>query len=254
MLSYVGEEDLLAYYYLNFDETTRQHVIDVEDPACNFLHVGEGLWQEFVISPAYRRKKEADQVSYMWDRLLQITSQNALNGTLTGNGGVFEGKSAIHEMAKEPRFSRRALADAMNAAIINFPEATEGNIRNLSFMPSFFESTGYVFLQVRFQHGHSYEGEGRKARFRMLQIACAAAKNRMSHLTKVVGIAIDAPKFAGDHNSEDFVLLICDDWPDRVRDFYEGQNGELRFFKTDTLKQQRRNVQDFPDAPATPTP
>jgi hypothetical protein len=107
MLSYVGEEDLLAYYYLNFDETAREHVINVQDPACNFLHVGEGLWQNFLTSPAYRRKKQADQISYMWDRLLQITSQNALNGTLTGEDAVFAGKSAIYEMAKEPRFSRR---------------------------------------------------------------------------------------------------------------------------------------------------
>jgi hypothetical protein len=203
-----------------------------------------------VSSPVYRRKKQADQISYMWDRLLQSTSQNALNGTLTGSGGVFEGKSAIHEMAKEPRFSRRGLAEAMHAAIVNFPE-TQGDARNLCFMPSFFESTGYVFLQVRFQRGPSYEGECRKMRFRMLEIACAAAKNRMPHLTKVIGIAIDAPKFAGHHNSEDFALLNCEDWPDHVRDFYEDENRELRFFKTDALKEQRRKIQNFPDAPAT---
>lgn len=252
MLSYVGEEDLLAYYYLNFDETARRHVINVEDPVCNLLHVGEGLWQSFVKSSAYRRKKQADRVSYMWDRLLQVTSQNALDGKLTSNGGVFEGKSAIHEMAKEPRFSRRAFAEAMRMAITNFPDTTQVMARNLSFMPSFFESTGYVFLQVRFLHHPSYEGEARKTRSYMLEIACAAAKNRMPHLTKVVGIAIDAPKFAGVHNSEDFVLLNCEDWPDDVRDFYEEQNRELRFFKTDSLKEQRRKVQNFPDPPATP--
>ena len=149
--------------------------------------------------------------------------------------GNFRGESAIDEMAKEPRFLRRGLAEAMHAAIVNFPE-TEGDARNLSFMPSFFELTGYVFLQVRFQRGPSYGGECRKMRFRMLEIACAAAKDRMPHLTKVIGIAIDAPKFAGHHNSEDFALLNCEDWPDHVRDFYEDQNRELRFFKTDALK------------------
>jgi hypothetical protein len=253
MLSYAGEEDLLAYYYRNFDEAARQHVIDVGNPACNLLHVGEGLWQTFVISSVYRRKHETDQISYMWDRLLQVTSQNALSGTLTGDGGVFEGKSAIHEMAKEPRFSRRALAEMMHAAIMNFPKTTEGSVRNLSFMPSFFESTGYVFLQVRFLRGPSYEGKERNLRRRMLEIACAAAKNHVPHLTKVVGIAIDAPQFAGGRNSEDFVLLNCEDWPDHVRDLYEEENRELRFFRTDTLKEQRRTVQNFPDPVAKPT-
>jgi hypothetical protein len=121
-------------------------------------------------------------------------------------------------------------------------------------MPSFFESTGYVFLQVRLHQGPSYEGEGRRVRSHMLEIACAAAKIRMPHLTKVVGIAIDAPKFAGNHNSEDFALLNCKDWPDHVRDFYEQQNRDLRFFRTDALTEQRRKVQNFPDPPTTPTP
>ena len=63
MLSYVGEEDLVAYYYLRFDEAAYRHVIDVDDPTCDFLHVGEGLWQDFASSPVYRRKKELDRPS-----------------------------------------------------------------------------------------------------------------------------------------------------------------------------------------------
>jgi hypothetical protein len=43
LLSYAGEEDLLALLP-EFDEAARQHVIDVEDEACNVMHVGEGLW------------------------------------------------------------------------------------------------------------------------------------------------------------------------------------------------------------------
>ena len=92
----------------------------------------------------------------------------------------------------------------MGQAIANFPETGCRSARNLSFMPSFFKETGYVFLQVHFEQGPSYEGHGRKVRFHMLEVACAAAKNRMPDLKKVVGIAIDAPKLAGKRNSEDF--------------------------------------------------
>ena len=152
--------------------------------------VGEGEWGEFFKSKAYRVKKEADKISYMWDRLLQRTTQNALDGKLYGDGGIFDGNSAVYEMAKEPRFSRRGLSHAMSEAIENFPDTQGNTVRNLSFMPSYFPDTAYVFLQVQFADGPSYTGESRNLRFTLLKIACGVAKNKNPHLKKVVGIAM----------------------------------------------------------------
>jgi hypothetical protein len=185
-LVYAGEEDLLADYYSNFDSKMKQHFIGTHDTQYTGVVIEEGKWQDFIKSDPYERKKLADRVSYLWDDLLQRTTQNALDGTLLGDGGIYESQSAIFEMAKEPRFSRRVLAEAMQKAIQGFPEHGGGITRNLSFMPSFYKQTGYVFLQIRHPSIEDYDGAYRPKRQAMLKIACGVAKNKFPHLTKIV--------------------------------------------------------------------
>jgi uncharacterized protein YecA (UPF0149 family) len=79
----------------------------------------------------------------------------------------------------------------------------------------------------------------------MLEFACGAAKLKFSHLKKVIGIAIDAPKFSR-INSEDFIVLDCENWSQEHQDYYEKANKELRFFQTSALKEHRMHVTEFP--------
>jgi uncharacterized protein YecA (UPF0149 family) len=81
----------------------------------------------------------------------------------------------------------------------------------------------------------------------MLEFACGAAKLKFPNLQKVIGIAIDAPKYFR-RNSEDFILLNCGEWTDEDQAFYEEVNKELRFFQTDALKERRMRVTEFPRA------
>ncbi len=242
---YAGEEDLLAHYYGNFDEQTKSHFIGSRDKTYDCILVPEGEWQAFVSSEPYQRKKIADKDSYLWDELLQRTSQNALDGTLLGDGGVFKSQSAIFEMAKEPRFVRRELAKAMLRAITNFPDSAQAITRHLSFMPSFYKTTGYVFLQVRYKGNDHYDTVYRPKRRAILTIACGVAKNKFPHFSKIVGIGIDAPKFS-ETNSEDFLLLKCDTWPDEQRQFYDDQNKGFKFFESPSLKAEIRTATNFP--------
>ena len=112
-LIYCGEEDLLAHYFLNFDVSENRHFIGTNDRDINCLMIGEGEWKGFIEAQVYKRKKDADRPSYLWDRILQKTTKNALDGKLLGRASFLRGQSAMHEMAKEPRFSRRALATSM---------------------------------------------------------------------------------------------------------------------------------------------
>lgn len=219
-LLYCGEEDLLGHYLFNFDEATKTHFIGTKDRSINAVLIGEGEWQDFIKLDLYQRKKSADRISYLWDELIQKTAQNALDGTLLGNADLLRGKSAIHEMAKEPRFMRRALADKMLEAMRNFPETPQPLMRNLSFMPSFYPDKGYVFLQLKAEDVAENEAEHRQVRQAMLEIACGAAKNKFPQLKTVIGIAIDAPKFVR-RNSEDFILLDCENWTDADRQHFE---------------------------------
>lgn len=70
LLTYCGEEDLLANYFRNFDKQTKEHFIGTPDKSITALMIGEGEWQSFIESGPYRRKKEADKISYVWDVLL----------------------------------------------------------------------------------------------------------------------------------------------------------------------------------------
>jgi SEC-C motif len=246
-LNYCGEEDLLAHYFLNFDPESKSYMIGVKEESYNYVMIGEGQWRDFVNSDAYHRRKADNRLSYTWDTLIQKTGQNALMGTLSGNSDVFRGKSAIHEMAKEPRLSRRALSEMMLKSIENFPDNAKGPVRSVSYMPSYYPGVGYVFLQMFHEDPGDYETAYRPIRRSMLEFACAAAKLKFSHLKRVIGIAIDAPKYSW-INSEDFVLLNCESWSKEQQRYYEEANRELRFFQTSALKEQRMHLTEFPTA------
>lgn len=230
-LMYCGEEDLLAHYFLNYDETEKRHRIGPAGEGFNSLYIGEGEWKDFQESETYKATKEANEISYMWDSLLQLTSANALDGKLLGISPLEHGRSAIHEMAKEPRFSRRALAVGMYRAISNFPDNVGDIGRNLSLMPSFYPEKRYVFLQLKVPDELRNADDYRAKRQYMLEIACGAAKNAFPNIELIVGIAIDAPKFC-EVNSEDFALMDCSQWSEERAAYYEEANEPFGFFKS----------------------
>ena len=244
-LLYCGEEDLLGHYLLNYDEETKRHIIGTNRDDVNSVMIGEGEWNDFIKTDLYKNTKEEDQISYFWDELIQRTCQNALNGTLGGNSDILRGQSAIFEMVKEPRFVRRALADRIRRTIMNFPDDPGQFTRQVTFLPSHLPDVGYVFFQLRVSEAYRKQPDYLDKRRTLLEIACCAAKNKFPQLTKVIGIGMDAPKFAGDTNSEDFILLPCETWPDDMRTYYEEQNREWKFFGTPQLEQYNEHVTQF---------
>ena len=242
-LTYCGEEDLLAHYFLNYDEEAKRHFIGTKDSTINFVMVGEGEWKDFECSAVYERTKCANQVSFFRDDLIQRTSDNALSGRLLGHSPLLDGRSAIHEMAKEPRFSRRALSDHMFRAIESFPDNLGALARNLSLMPSFYPEKRYVFLQLRAPVELRAAEDFRAKRQFMLEVACGSAKNAFPEIQIVVGIAIDAPKFSLEV-SEDFLLMECSEWTDEQCAHYTALNKDLAFFESD-LRLSEQKVSRF---------
>ena len=89
----------------------------------------------------------------IWDDVIQRTCQHALDGSYVGTSNVLLGRSAIHEMAKEPRFVRRALSERMTKAIREFPESPGKLVRKLTYMESFYPGKAHVFLQLKVVSG-----------------------------------------------------------------------------------------------------
>ncbi|MFA5035321.1 MAG: hypothetical protein WC500_06050 [Candidatus Margulisiibacteriota bacterium] len=244
-LSFCGEEELLAYYFMHFDEDENMHFIKDKNETCNFMSIDQGFWVKLGEHDQYKRKKIEDQVSYLWDDFIQRTCQNAFDGTLICDRDFFKGPSAIYEMAKEPRFVRRALSKHIIQVIKSFPDNAAPITRHISFMPSFYKDKGYMFLQFYKDKITNY-AEYRLVRQKMLEIACGATKNKFPHLNKVVGIAIDAPKYQED-NSEDFLLLNCEEWTDEDRRCYEEANKLMGFYKSPSLKMTAIKTNEFPN-------
>jgi len=247
-LSYCGEEDLLAHYFGNFDVPANRHFIGTREEGINGIHIGEGEWRDFLERPEYKRKKKADKSSRVWDEIVQRTCQNALDGTLLGNASLLKGQGAIQEMAREPRFSRRALSEEMVRAVQKFPETGGKIVRSVSLMPSFDKDLAYVFLQLKVE-GRDYDEAYRAKRQALLQIACGAAKNKFPHLKRIVGIGLDAPKFFQE-TSEDFIWMDCSEWSDARRVEFEQANRDLGFFNSPSLNTRMMTVKNFPDEPS----
>lgn len=256
-LSYCGEEDLLGHYFLNYDTATKRHVIGPKEKGqINGVMIGEGEWHDFVQTDLYKNTKNEDRISYFWDKLIQRTCQNSLDGTLGGNSNIVCGESAIYEMVKEPRFVRRGLAERMLTAVERFPD-TGSFTRQVTLLSSFEPNVGYVFLQLRVPEEFRATLDYREKRQTLLEIACGSAKNKFPNLVKVIGIGIEAPKFSDGTVAEDFILMPCETWLEETKSHYEELNREWNFFGTPNLRQYNDRVTQFvppprPTRPAQP--
>lgn len=246
---YCGEEDLLADYWLNLDSNNR-HFIGVKDEAINGLIIAEGAWERLKERPEYRATKEANESSYLWDDLINRTCENFLNGVLLGDSNLLEGPTAIHEMAKEPRFIRRSIVELMHGAIAQFPDRPSELMRLMRYIPSHEKGKGYVFLQLWVPPGLPVpEGMDERAiRQEVLLTACGAAKNHMPELHTVIGIGIEPPKLSTTIG-EDFILLDCSDWPEERAKEFEEKNKGFGFFKSPSLRRYEGRTTEFVSPP-----
>ncbi|AHX16214.1 hypothetical protein CH75_06940 [Dyella jiangningensis] len=251
MLSYCGEEDLLAHYLGNFDVSTNRHFIGTKDTSkVTGMMIGEGEWSAFIETDIYKQTKKANEISYNWDRLIQRTCQNALDGTLLGNSDIVKGKSAIYNMVKEPRFMRRGICEKLVNVIENFG-GQEGQLcRQVTLLPSYTPKVAYVFLQFHAPKAFREHENYRSTRQTLLEIACGSAKNALPQYDEIIGIGIDAPKYSDGRDGEDFILMPCHDWTDEKRKYYEERNEPFQFFATPQLRRYEDTVHEFVE----PTP
>ena len=56
-LTYCGEEDLLAHYFVNYDAETKSYMIGTKEEGYNGVMIGEGEWHDFVETGPYQRRK-----------------------------------------------------------------------------------------------------------------------------------------------------------------------------------------------------
>ena len=253
-----GEEELLAYYFRNFDEESQRFrfKIDAEKPDYPYtgIYIDEGIWEGLTKHPQYVLKKEEDRISYMWDALIEQFTKHMLAGTSIRESfppeNIDNHEGGVRHMALESRVERRGLARHLWDAIENAPS-------NRPVMRAIIQSnrrdrakTGYLFLQVpipdtdEFKEYDSY----RQFRTNFLHSYCFAMKGKFPSLPRVVGIAMEPPKHYRDRmKSEDLLLFQVDNWTPEMQEEADEIRKELRIFQDEKMKVGLSSTQEFPE-------
>ena len=119
-----GEEDLVAFYATHTDSTD-QHEFTRPDntplgPNDRML-LDDGQYAHLLQNQQYLDKKKADEVSYVWDNLINTFTEPLLDGTNLVPDGfpreVSDLEEGLRHMALVPRFMRRGFSEAILGAL-----------------------------------------------------------------------------------------------------------------------------------------
>ena len=202
-----GEENLLAIY-LHRGRTFPQDL--------PFDSIPNGLWDQFSSSDAFQRKLQADDVSYLWDRLLEYFGHHAISGTLESENDLAQDESVFREMAREGRFGRRVLGETLSSF---FQRARAGEIRSrMTLSP---RGVGYVFLNAQ-------PSDSRISRRTELEMRCLVARGELRCDT-VVGVCVNLTA-APDGHCEDVLLLQIPEWTPELAERAAAIKAELGYF------------------------
>lgn len=197
------------------------------------LRVIVGSWDGFTKLPQYHLRKSADEISYVWDRLIDKVHEDFTNGQMEFGGELDSVDRITRIMAREPRLLRRALG----AAFHDFMEDATRKSRAV-FGDS---GAGYVFLKQK-------HAEPREDRIRELQARCYATRGFMDEHgidgTTVVGIATEFPE-KGSGFSLDLMLIDVPEWNDEQREVVAEMRKRLDIFANPLLRHQSGD--EFPN-------
>jgi hypothetical protein len=218
LLGAPGEEELLGYYLQAENKDGEHGFLDVsgsEFSAMQSVIISEGHFDRLRARPEYRRKGEANEISYVWDRLVERFAGSMLDGTLTtpfgGDVAVSDAERGLRRMAQERRVTRRLLSESFVGALRIAEDRKLGRLARLSLPgpTATVRDLAYVFLVSATEpNGETYE-EYRKRRGLMLLGYCLNTLKNYPEISKIVGIAVDAsPKVTGRRGgSEDLVAI-----------------------------------------------
>lgn len=115
-----GEKDLLAYFI-----NQKRNLCDIEDNTT--LVINDDIWQKYDSAEDVVAKREADRISYAWDKLIDMSHTS---------GGEYE--RIAREFARVKRFDRRmygqALVDGFNEAQVVLSNPKLNTFRRLMFL------------------------------------------------------------------------------------------------------------------------
>ncbi|OLE60675.1 MAG: hypothetical protein AUI36_12175 [Cyanobacteria bacterium 13_1_40CM_2_61_4] len=199
----------------------------------DFMVISEGIWDEVTRKPEWARRKEEDQASYIWDRLINMLHEDFEAGVLVTGQAIEVVEQVTRIMAREDRFARRILAksyiDFMNQATRGEPRA------RINRSPS---GVIYVYLAT----SRTFDRDARRAE---LGARCFVARGLNPDCTTVVGIATERYE-SGQSHSVDVACLIKADWTEADSAEVARLQNEVGIFRQ--VRTSRISEHEFPTA------
>lgn len=207
LLSAAGEEDLLAYYLKETNDAGEHDFVLPNGPSV--LSVQEGTWEHFERSPERKAQVEADRISYLWDRLIEKFIRHFFRNTYQFcSDPTYRGQERLLRFfAREPRFRRRFLAEALVELVEKGVEADRATRLITPTRPG---DSYYIFLTIKKRPNQSEE-DYREFRHRFLDAFCRVAKLKNPDAPGFVCFATE-PGLTNKDRSEDAAYADFSTW------------------------------------------
>lgn len=245
-ISSAGEEELLAIYLTGYNKKKEHDFIFPVKEVENFsgIAVVEGHWKDFENSPQRIEQLKQDEISYMWDALIEKFNHYALRGKqyAVSEGGLRDTEAVLRFMAREPRFKRRLLSNTLKEIL----ETTPDDMRRLRVLPPLLaDDPYYVFLLLPYNKSfHRSNHEYREARMDYLRSCCMVHKMEHPDAKDIVGIATESG-LSVLNRSEDAVHLDAREWNAELDNEARKIQRELNILTN--AKPQAFHLKEYPD-------
>jgi hypothetical protein len=266
LLSAPGEEDLVGYYLQSEGPNNEHDFIKPGGGAWkdgDHFAIGEGMYAQLIQRPEYHAKRSADEISCMWDRLIEQFTGNILAGTSVSSfdepHDAADAEKALRTMALETRVRRRMLGEALIAAMKNAEkQKAERFCRVVLPGPNSADrKIAYLFLIVAYPAHLNLAGgyeQYRKVRVNMLHAYCLRVFSDNRHLKRVVGIGFDASSTVTGRKggSEDLLALEVSKWTEELEEQARELSEKFDIMKPERIKRGVISAQEYPAAAQIP--
>lgn len=216
-----GEEALLGLYVAKLNADDEHDFMVPAQAGDRPVALSESRWHEFLKSGERRRQLEADEVSYLWDGLIEQFAGHFMAGTshhlseVDSTHADFE--KVLRFFARESRLRRRVLS----RALVEMHRTTPPERRRLRVVPPMRPGDPYwVLLLFPFAENLSVGRRVAYERYRairqeFLNCCLRVVKLKWPDALDVVGFATESGRQA--HGSEDAAYLDARIWTDQMQ-------------------------------------
>lgn len=199
-----GEEELIALY-----QTTmrgNEHALPKALSGAAAITLPEGEWAKFNTSVQRAARNAANEQSYLWDHIIEYQSRFIRSAesvaVLGGRYTVDQQEKLVRAMARETRFGRRMLAEALDAVLHLTLAADQQSTRRVPSLSV--PRRYYVFTVMRRNASVDYQVY-RENRAQVLTAYCRGVRLKHPDAREVIGIAIEP--MTSDASSQDVLYM-----------------------------------------------